>query len=92
MPWIKSCLCQQEKKKTPTISPPIHLLLKVSAKMMGYSVIYVTNKGLCNIEIIIRNTYFSLAQIYLILFIIILFIKSIELSSNSKTLSNNSCV
>lgn len=29
MPWIKSCLCQHEKKKTPTISPPIHLLLKV---------------------------------------------------------------
>lgn len=29
MPWIKSCLCQQEKKKSPTISPPIHLLLKV---------------------------------------------------------------
>ncbi|XP_050309456.1 tensin-3 isoform X3 [Anthonomus grandis grandis] len=28
MPWIKSCLCNQEKKKTPTISPPIHLLLK----------------------------------------------------------------
>ncbi|XP_074032700.1 focal adhesion protein tensin isoform X6 [Leptinotarsa decemlineata] len=28
MPWIKSCLCHQEKKKTPTISPPIHLLLK----------------------------------------------------------------
>lgn len=30
MPWIKSCLCQQEKKKPPVISPPIHLLLKVS--------------------------------------------------------------
>ncbi|XP_057652039.1 tensin-1 isoform X20 [Diorhabda carinulata] len=28
MPWIKSCLCHQEKKKTPPISPPIHLLLK----------------------------------------------------------------
>ncbi|XP_063903482.1 tensin-1 isoform X11 [Zophobas morio] len=28
MPWIKSCLCQHEKKKAPTISPPIHLLLK----------------------------------------------------------------
>ncbi|XP_049821809.1 tensin-1 isoform X7 [Aethina tumida] len=28
MPWIKSCLCHQEKKKSPTISPPIHLLLK----------------------------------------------------------------
>ncbi|GJQ86469.1 putative phosphotyrosine-binding protein [Trypoxylus dichotomus] len=28
MPWIKSCLCHQEKKKPPTISPPIHLLLK----------------------------------------------------------------
>ncbi|XP_076270868.1 focal adhesion protein tensin isoform X7 [Rhynchophorus ferrugineus] len=28
MPWIKSCLCNQEKKKSPNISPPIHLLLK----------------------------------------------------------------
>uniref|UniRef100_A0AAR5QJF2 Uncharacterized protein n=1 Tax=Dendroctonus ponderosae TaxID=77166 RepID=A0AAR5QJF2_DENPD len=28
MPWIKSCLCNQEKKKAPTISPPLHLLLK----------------------------------------------------------------
>ncbi|XP_066256864.1 tensin-3 isoform X2 [Euwallacea similis] len=28
MPWIKSCLCNQEKKRAPTISPPIHLLLK----------------------------------------------------------------
>ncbi|XP_030754213.1 tensin-2-like isoform X3 [Sitophilus oryzae] len=28
MPWIKSCLCNQEKKKSPSISPPIHLLLK----------------------------------------------------------------
>ncbi|CAH0557640.1 unnamed protein product [Brassicogethes aeneus] len=28
MPWIQSCLCHQEKKKSPTISPPIHLLLK----------------------------------------------------------------
>nr|XP_022919173.1 tensin-like isoform X4 [Onthophagus taurus] len=28
MPWIKSCLCHQEKKKPPAISPPIHLLLK----------------------------------------------------------------
>ncbi|CAG9771285.1 unnamed protein product [Ceutorhynchus assimilis] len=28
MPWIKSCLCNQEKKKSPDISPPLHLLLK----------------------------------------------------------------
>ncbi|XP_065163862.1 tensin-1 isoform X5 [Atheta coriaria] len=28
MPWIKSCLCHQEKKRTPVISPPIQLLLK----------------------------------------------------------------
>lgn len=34
MPWIKSCLCQQEKKKSPTISPPIHLLLKVRLNIL----------------------------------------------------------
>ncbi|XP_045471532.1 tensin isoform X6 [Harmonia axyridis] len=29
MPWMRSCLCHQEKKKpTPIISPPLHLLQK----------------------------------------------------------------